>query len=1221
MTHTELSIGTTDSNYPVISCLCVTENRLAFMPWLLWNFAKQTWSQRELIIVDSSAEPFEWDGDDIVHVIPVSPGTNVPAKRNIALQNARGSVITWFDDDDWQHPDKCRWLAEALQGGAPYAGTCSGWFVNLETLRCAPHISRSRQIVFNSAGFLRDVAVTGKFPEERRRASDSLWLQAIKRRYPRGVELHDKIPFFWLCHRQNISNPANKRRFATGIEHVKTLVESAAWGDTDDALAELRARLAQAHVPASNVARTGKAQHPAARAPHPRARQDRGSATTQPLPSKGNNQHVTGRRIGILAVNDPRRGLWRDAECLLWALTDERIRPLHLPGQVTLFPIDSVRSAERNLAGCRAGRAQVRCAGAVAPGMLLSDWLTRIDTLIVCEDLLPDLFRRAHDRGIHVVYIPNLDWALVDGTVEKWLKEVKAGYCRVWAKTQQIHRTLAAHGVDSDLVPWSIPDPVRRDRPARDKPVVRFVINAGMGGWRSRRGVDIALAAYAKVRSQRTDVACTVKSIRPLRSYVPEHLLRTEGLEIVENMVSRDEIAHLYARADVILYPSRWEGFGLSLLEALHAGVPVIATDGWPMNELVQDGHNGLLAAAQSKGSLRLAAHWECDADHLAKQMLRLVEDRSLLQRLTCPEPSELCCRQYHFVLRVRELALGEMTPRIVLFRPRGEPAWRRSEEYWADALRRHGYRVDVGFFETSAAAVREMLAAPHELVLVSKAPIAFLRRLKAATNRPVVLWHHDLCSTRHRWVETVAAMVDLLLVPESGLEKRAQLRGTPAVMLMPGAKVDGDRGPGRRPRLLPETDTRAEVAFVGNRGTGTRRVHLLQKIAQHTNLYVYGEGWRTRGLRVQPPVWSHQALELHRRAAIVLSISHDASTPHYTSNRLFNSCGAGACVVAEAYPGIADHYPDTAVATFRTPQQCVAIIEYLHRNRDLRIRMRQAAEEHTWRHHTWADRIACLLVEVQKLQQGKPHHAVATASAESHRQAGDGAGPSDPILLASAEFWNQRCRQMGRRAPGYYRLSDDAYSRTTDAWWQRLSPLFLAEQLPAQSRVLDFGCGEGRFARRLAALGFNVIGADISREMLRIAAQSPHPNLMLRQLPMHGAWEFADGHFDGLWVSTVLQHIPDAIFGAVVQELRRVASPGSWVLLCENIHDYGRRTSSSGHVVFRRSEEYLRAFPGLRVVDSFEANGERHAVFAGRLHIQRDVRPTAATELEVFDP
>jgi len=40
----------TESQQPLISCLCVTENRPAFLPWLLWNYERQTWARRELVV-------------------------------------------------------------------------------------------------------------------------------------------------------------------------------------------------------------------------------------------------------------------------------------------------------------------------------------------------------------------------------------------------------------------------------------------------------------------------------------------------------------------------------------------------------------------------------------------------------------------------------------------------------------------------------------------------------------------------------------------------------------------------------------------------------------------------------------------------------------------------------------------------------------------------------------------------------------------------------------------------------------------------------------------------------------------------------------------------------------------------------------------------------------------------------------------------------------------
>ena len=72
-------------NDPLVSCLCVTENRPAFMPWLLWCFDRQTWANRELVIIDSSAQPFTVPSRDDIRVIPAPCGTSVGRKRNLAL--------------------------------------------------------------------------------------------------------------------------------------------------------------------------------------------------------------------------------------------------------------------------------------------------------------------------------------------------------------------------------------------------------------------------------------------------------------------------------------------------------------------------------------------------------------------------------------------------------------------------------------------------------------------------------------------------------------------------------------------------------------------------------------------------------------------------------------------------------------------------------------------------------------------------------------------------------------------------------------------------------------------------------------------------------------------------------------------------------------------------------------------------------------------------------
>ncbi|MCB0205322.1 MAG: methyltransferase domain-containing protein [Anaerolineae bacterium] len=922
-----------------------------------------------------------------------------------------------------------------------------------------------------------------------------------------------------------------------------------------------------------------EAQPRAGSQPGSRAVQERGRVG----PSRAGYRAVRERwlmgvRVGILALNDPRRGLWRDAEALLWALQAPSLRHGGAePASVTLFPIARLRQAEQ---GAKAEASRVPCNSAVAPGTPLSQWLAELDVLVVCEVLLPSLFAQARQQGVRVVYVPNLEWATAPGGVPGWCKRVRESGCQVWAKSAQIAAALAGQHLESDLVPWSIPDPVRRDRCARPIGPVTFLLNAGMGGWRQRRGVDIALRAFALVRHSSQDIALLVKTIKPLARYAPADLLDTPGLRVVEGLLSRPDLMALHEEADAVLYPSRWEGFGLSLLEALHAGLPVLATDGWPMNELVEHGHNGLLAAADQVGMVRLAAHWECDPQALAAAMLRFSDDPELRRRLTCPEPAELASRQQRFILRVRELLLQEEAPRVVLFRPRSKSGWRRSEEYWADALRMHGYQVEVGHYEDSTAHKRSLLARPHDFVLVGKAPPAVLAALRPMTAAPLVLWHHDLCWPRRRWVEQAAPLVDLLAVPESGLADQLPGVRTPVLTLLPGAKVDGNRGPGRRPASLPEADEGPDVVFLGNACRAGSRIQLLQALNRRFDVQVYGANWSRSGIPSNAPVWGKAAAAVLRRARLVLSVSYSASTPHYTSNRLFNSCGAGACVVAERYPGIDEHYPAEAVARFADIQECSDIVASLLVDPARRASMRAAGEDHTWRTHTWADRVAELLAAVSEL----PSPAATS------------------LLVRSAQQWDQRARRLGPRAVGYYRWDERRFQAESAVWWQRLSQYLEAYRKPSHDTLLDFGCGSGRFTARLARTGFNVVGADPAPAMAALARRQVGRSARIVRLLPGAPLPFESGQFDGLWVCTVLQHVPDEAIKAVVGELRRVVRPGGLVLLCENTQSGLGRTSNSGHVVFRTADEYAAFFPGVAVTEEFVSEGERHTVLVGYL-------------------
>jgi ubiquinone/menaquinone biosynthesis C-methylase UbiE len=183
----------------------------------------------------------------------------------------------------------------------------------------------------------------------------------------------------------------------------------------------------------------------------------------------------------------------------------------------------------------------------------------------------------------------------------------------------------------------------------------------------------------------------------------------------------------------------------------------------------------------------------------------------------------------------------------------------------------------------------------------------------------------------------------------------------------------------------------------------------------------------------------------------------------------------------------------------------------------------------------------------------------------------------------------------------GHVKHSDAQCRAQIAEWWSKLSRHFTLRLKDYDRRILDFGCGVGRFTPLLAGIpGKEVIGVDVSPSMVEMARRaSPALDFRVvnpRRLP------FPDGYFDALWTCTVLQHIPDAELPHVVKELRRVLKPDAVVLLFENTNQHGKRTSGSGHVVFRRDTEYRVLFPGIGSAEAWPVEKEAHTVITGRL-------------------
>ncbi|HCN9800614.1 TPA: glycosyltransferase family 4 protein, partial [Escherichia coli] len=81
----------------------------------------------------------------------------------------------------------------------------------------------------------------------------------------------------------------------------------------------------------------------------------------------------------------------------------------------------------------------------------------------------------------------------------------------------------------------------------------------------------------------------------PLLGYYKEFATKLGISDRVQFLGERHDVAQLLHQSDVFLLISNWEGFPRSILEAMRAGIPVIASDVGGSSESVADNHTGFL--------------------------------------------------------------------------------------------------------------------------------------------------------------------------------------------------------------------------------------------------------------------------------------------------------------------------------------------------------------------------------------------------------------------------------------------------------------------------------------------------------------------------------------------------------------------------------------------------------------------------------------------------
>jgi len=148
------------------------------------------------------------------------------------------------------------------------------------------------------------------------------------------------------------------------------------------------------------------------------------------------------------------------------------------------------------------------------------------------------------------------------------------------------------------------------------------------GRIRHQKGTDVFVDAMIRIMETRPDVGAIVlgRAVGKHRRFLEElkRKVRESGLSsriLFPREVAPSETPDWYAALDLFVAPQRWEGFGVTPLEAMATGVPVVATTVGAFPELVAPDSTGALIPPS-------------DPSAMATAIARLIDDDTLRSRL-----------------------------------------------------------------------------------------------------------------------------------------------------------------------------------------------------------------------------------------------------------------------------------------------------------------------------------------------------------------------------------------------------------------------------------------------------------------------------------------------------------------------------------------------------------------------------------------------------------
>ena len=224
-------------------------------------------------------------------------------------------------------------------------------------------------------------------------------------------------------------------------------------------------------------------------------------------------------------------------------------------------------------------------------------------------------------------------------------KHLLSGAGRVIAVSQAVAESLRENGVVESSKITVVHNGIDIDRfvPSVDNKDDRPIVVGTVGHLAPIKGHDVFVRAAALILSRRRDVQFVI--IGEDKSPQMDHRKFLESLVAelgVDQNVSlpgwQDNMPGVLSSLTLFVSAERSEPFGLSIVEAMAAGLPVVATASEGSSEIIEDGHSGKLVPVD-------------DPESLAQTIIDLLDDSAERSRLG--RNAQLTAQQHYSLARM----------------------------------------------------------------------------------------------------------------------------------------------------------------------------------------------------------------------------------------------------------------------------------------------------------------------------------------------------------------------------------------------------------------------------------------------------------------------------------------------------------------------------------------------------------------------------------------